>query len=42
MPSISMESRPAGVLENSVQESAKLQRHVCALIVSASPWAGAG
>ena len=34
MPSISTESRPAGVLGNSAQVSAKLQRHVLALIVS--------
>jgi len=34
MPSISAESRPAGVLGNSVHESAKLQRHIRALIAS--------
>ena len=34
MPSISTESRPAGVLGNSAHESANLQRHVLALIVS--------
>jgi len=34
MPSVSIESRSAGVLDNPVHESAMLQRHVRALVVS--------